>query len=818
MLPRFKVFRVPPSHVLSFGMKENFWEMGDVGPCGPCSEIHYDRVGDRDASQLVNADDPMVVEIWNLVFIQFNREEDGSLKQLPRKHIDCGLGFERLVAVIQNKISNYDTDIFIPIFNAIEKGSKARPYTGKVGIDDVDGVDMAYRVVADHIRTLSIALSDGGRPDNTGRGYVLRRILRRGIRYANEKLSAAPGFFASLVPTIVELLGGTFPELCRDPQAVMDIINDEEKQFLKTLNRGRVLFQRAVDNLQECNVFPGDVAWRLYDTYGFPLDLTQLMAEERGLVVDIAAFENCKQEAVELSSANANKVRDTIDLDVNALSELKRRGLLITDESPKYNYQALPSENEHTMYCFEKCEGIILALRKDKSFFDTLYSGDFGAVILDKTNFYAEQGGQIFDTGILTKVNEEGEFIVTNVQMRGGYTVLVGVVEGKLSVGDTVIQVIDEERRNLIMKNHTGTHVLNFSLRKVIKEVEQKGSLVAPDKLRFDFTSKQALTYEQIKVVEEESQKLIDTNANIFAKNAPLAEARQIRGLRAVFEEAYPDPVRIVSIGIPVEQLLADKNSDMAFNTAVEFCGGTHLHNVGHVGKLVISTEEAIAKGIRRIVALTGPEACRAINRADRLEQRIEEAHNTIINDKSITVDKAQFKAATKKVLELIEEINHSILPYCRKENMRKKARTLQKLIDTLDREAKAAIAKKVQNEVKELDASLNEDTLFTVHIFTKGANGKVLDGALKSMKRTNAVMGFSVNDDTVCASFRLKSRLSDVADKGLKASQWVSEICGLLDGRGGGTATQAQATGNNIDLVEKAAELASDFAKVSLY
>uniref|UniRef100_A0A0R3RRY6 Alanine--tRNA ligase n=1 Tax=Elaeophora elaphi TaxID=1147741 RepID=A0A0R3RRY6_9BILA len=738
---------VPSSHILSFGMKDNFWEMGDIGPCGPCSEIHYDRIGDRDASYLVNADDPMVVEIWNLVFMQFNREEDGSLKQLPHKHIDCGLGFERLVAILQNKLSNYDTDIFIPLFNAIHDGTKVRPYSGKVGDDDVDGIDMAYRVVADHIRTLSIALSDGGRPDNTGRGYVLRRILRRGVRYASEKLSAPPGFLSSLVPTVVNLLGKTFPELCKDPQTVIDIINDEEKQFLKTLNRGRTLFQKAVTGLQGRNVLPGDVAWRLYDTYGFPLDLTQLMAEERGLVVDFEVFEKCRQEAAGISAAHVNKMRDTIDLDVNAISELKNKGIPATDDSPKYEYYALSPEDQQGMYSFKKCEGVILALRKDKIFVNTLNSGDFGALILDRTNFYAEQGGQIYDTGVLTKVDEESEFIVSNVQIRGGYVVLVGIVEGELSVGDKVIQTVDEERRNLIMKNHTGTHVLNFALRKVIGEVEQKGSLVAPDRLRFDLTSKQPLTYEQIRMVEKESQMLIDTNATVFAKNASLAEARQINGLRAVFEEAYPDPVRIVSVGVPIEKLLENKDSDLAVNTAVEFCGGTHLHNVGDIGKLVIIVEEAIAKGIRRVVALTGPEASRAIQRADRLEQRVMEAHNEI-EANHLALDRTQFKAAIKKVLDLIEEVNQSQLPYCRKEIIRKKAKALQKSLDMRGREAKAALADKIQREASELDTSLNDDTLFTVHIFSKGATGKVLDSALKLIKKSDAVMGFSVNDD----------------------------------------------------------------------
>jgi len=279
-------------------MKDNFWEMGDTGPCGPCSEIHFDRIGNRDAAHLVNQDVPDVLEIWNLVFIQFNRESDGTLKALPKKHIDCGMGLERIVSVIQEKSSNYDTDLFTPIFTAIQTVTGARPYTGKVGQEDENGVDMAYRVIADHVRTLTIALSDGGRPDATGRGYVLRRILRRGVRYAIEKLKGKPGIFAQLVHVVVDLLGETFPEVKKDPQSVIDVINEEEAQFLKTLNRGRNLLERTVSKLPANEkTLPGDVAWRMYDTYGFPVDLTQLMCEERNLSIDMNAYEEAKKKA-----------------------------------------------------------------------------------------------------------------------------------------------------------------------------------------------------------------------------------------------------------------------------------------------------------------------------------------------------------------------------------------------------------------------------------------------------------------------------------------------------------------------------------------
>jgi len=321
--------------------------------------------------------------------------------------------------------------------------------------------------VADHIRTLTVALSDGGRPDNVGRGYVLRRILRRGVRFATEKLNAKPGFFASLVDSVVESLGGTFPELCKDPQAVKDVINEEETQFLKTLSRGHKLLDRTIAKLPTgSTVLPGDTAWRLYDTYGFPVDLTQLMAEERGLRVDTDAYEVAKAAAQLASQGTGGSAEDKIALDVHAISELRDRGVPVTNDAPKHNYEA-ESEAPETKYSFKTCQGKVLALRKDKKFVDSVENEECG-VVLEQTCFYAEQGGQIYDEGFLVKANDESiEMKVVNVQIRGGYVLHRGQVEGKLSVGDVVSQQIDEERRKNVMNNHTGTHVLNFALRKV---------------------------------------------------------------------------------------------------------------------------------------------------------------------------------------------------------------------------------------------------------------------------------------------------------------------------------------------------------------
>ena len=484
---------VPEERILPGNMKDNFWEMGETGPCGPCSEIHYDCLGNRDARSLVNMDDPTVVEIWNLVFMQFNREADKSLRSLPKKHIDCGMGLERLVAAIQCKSSNYDTDIFTPILKAIESGvgEGVGPYSGKVGEEDASSgsFDMAYRVVADHIRTLSIALTDGGRPDNVGRGYVLRRILRRGIRFATEKLMAKPGFFASLVDIVVKTLGDAFPELRKDPQAIKDIINEEEIQFLKTLNRGRKLLDREIGKLAGKKVLRGEVAWRLYDTYGFPVDLTQLMSEEFGLTVNMEEYEHCKSQAQLASQGKGGTQDDHIALDVHAINELKdSMNIATTDDNAKYSYEA-SSTDKNANYVFKGCKSKVVALRRNKQFVNTVESGQECGVLLDKTCFYAEQGGQIYDEGFLEKIDDDSvEFKVRNVQVRGGYILHMGTLEGKLAVGDIVSLKIDEIRRKNVMNNHTGTHVLNFALRKALQgsgsEADQKGSLVAPERLR----------------------------------------------------------------------------------------------------------------------------------------------------------------------------------------------------------------------------------------------------------------------------------------------------------------------------------------------
>lgn len=806
---------LPETHILPGNMKDNFWEMGDTGPCGPCSELHYDRIGGRNAAHLVNMDDPDVLEIWNLVFIQFNRESDGILKLLPKKHIDCGLGLERLVSVIQNKRANYDTDFFIPIFKAIEKGTGIRPYSGKVGADDLDGIDMAYRVLADHARTLTIALSDGGCPDNTGRGYVLRRILRRAVRYASEKLNAKPGFFGSLVYSVVELLGHVFPEIKKDPNSIIQLINEEEVQFLKTLSRGRSLLNRTIDKLSDSKIVPGDIAWRLYDTYGFPVDLTQLMCEEKGLIVDMDGYDRAKKESQIISQGKTVGQENLLALDIHAISHLQDNGIPVTDDSPKYNYVPSSTDKE-AVYNFAPCSAKIVALRRNKEFVNEVNSGQECGIILDRTNFYAEQGGQIFDEGYMVKVDDDTvEFLVNNVQVKGGYILHSGKVEGVLKVGDEVSLHIDTERRRLVMNNHTGTHILNNVLRKILgNDADQRGSLVMPDRLRFDFTNKGPMTVQQIKNAEDQIKNIINSNKVVYAKHTSLKDAKKIKGLRAMFDEHYPDPVRVVSVGIPVEELENDPEGPKGYETSVEFCGGSHLHRTGHIGEYVIVSEEGIAKGIRRIVALTGPEASKALNKLSVLENEVNiigsyvKEHNENMNQKEII----------KKIVELTNDISQAQISYWKKDELRMMLKNLKKQLDDKERTAKAATVNQVIERAKEICTD-NKDSKVLVSELKAFGNTKALDAALKQVKQicpSTAAMFFSTDPDAT-KIYCLASVPKNANEKGLLASEWVQSIVNIIAGKGGGKAESAQASGNNISGLDDAMKVAAQFADIKL-
>lgn len=628
-------------------------------------EIHYDRIGGRDAAKLVNADLPDVIEIWNNVFIQYNREADGSLRSLPAQHVDTGMGFERLTSILQNVDSNYDTDIFLPIFEEIRQVTGARPYSGKVGADDADFTDMAYRVVADHIRTLTFAITDGAVPSNDGRGYVLRRVLRRAVRYGRQNLGAELGFFAKLVPIVVKLMGEAFPELLEKQGYVTDIIMDEEKSFSKTLDKGLKEFNKMADKVGEDKVFSASDAHFLYTTMGFPVDLTELMAEERGMSLDKDAFDELmKKEAIISQGGNTGAVSGKdMRMVAEQTSYLVGKGVTNTDDSPKYVW------DQDLEGCNVKALFIGRNETEDNIGFVESITADNGTVglILDKTSFYAEAGGQIFDTGCIK--TPDATVKITSVQPYGQFVLHIGVVEsGTMKVGDTATCSVDYIRRKPIASNHTMTHVLNYALERVLVKdpqsagksvsfnVDQKGSLVDESKLRFDFSWNAQLTTEQLEAVEQLCVERIQKEVPVDAYVAPLGEAQKINSLRAVFGEKYPDPVRVVAVSdAKIPEMLANPQDSQWSEYSVEFCGGTHLTNTKDAEAFVLLSEEGIAKGIRRIFAVTMADAKESMQAAAIFEAKMQVASTLAGDDlesqvKSLTqeLDALQISAAKK--------------------------------------------------------------------------------------------------------------------------------------------------------------------------
>jgi alanyl-tRNA synthetase len=608
---------VADDHILPGDMKDNFWEMGDQGPCGPCSEVHYDRIGGRNAAHLVNMDDPNVLEIWNNVFIQYDRQKDKSLKTLPAQHVDTGMGFERLVSVLQDKTSNYATDVFQPLFARIQEVTEARPYTDKYGADDVDGIDTAYRVIADHIRLLTFAISDGGVPNNEGRGYVVRRVLRRGSRYARKYFNAEIGsFFSKILPALVAQMGEQFPEIVKKQHDVKEILDEEEEAFARTLDRGEKQFEKyaAAAIKTGTKKLSGADVWRLYDTFGFPEDLTKIMAEERDLQLDEAEIRVAEEKAREASKAVKESAHTFAKLDVHQIAELSKIGV--------------PQPNDDGKFSKGDGTGKIQLIYDGKDFLKTTEGLPLDkplGILLDKTNFYAEQGGQVADEGKLL-IDGVAEFKVSDVQVYGGYIVHNGHLSyGTFKAGDEVITEYDELRRHPIRNNHTGTHILNHALREHLgDDINQKGSLVDQDKLRFDFSHKTGVTLPEIKKIEDSSNSYIKQNCKIYAKDVDLDTAKGINGVRAVFGETYPNPVRVVSVGVEIETLLADPTNSEWRKVSVEFCGGTHVEQTGLIKDLIIVEESGIAKGIRRIVAYTGEAAHEVQRQAVEFGKRIE--------------------------------------------------------------------------------------------------------------------------------------------------------------------------------------------------
>ncbi|KAH0539111.1 Alanine--tRNA ligase [Glutinoglossum americanum] len=790
---------VPEDHILPGNMKDNFWEMGDQGPCGPCSEVHYDRIGGRNAAHLVNKDDPNVLEIWNNVFIQFNRESDRSLRSLPNKHVDTGMGFERLVSVLQDKPSNYDTDIFTPLFAKIQEVTGSRPYQGRFGAEDTDGVDTAYRVVADHVRMLAFAISDGGIPNNEGRGYVVRRVLRRGSRYARKYFNATIGnFFSQIVPTLVRQMEDMFPEIKLKETDIKEILDEEEESFSRTLDRGEKMFEHyAIKSTQQnSKKLDGAHVWRLYDTFGFPVDLTRLMAEERGLDIDDKEFENAQAKAKE-ASKGAKKATGVglVKLDVHDLGKLERMGdIPKSDDSFKFERGNITA----------KIKAIYFQKEFLKSTKDIPSDGQLG-LILDKTNFYAEQGGQEYDTGRIL-IDGVAELDVQNVQVYGGYVLHTGYVKyGSLSVDDEVLCEYDELRRWPIRNNHTGTHILNYALREVLGDgIDQKGSLVAEEKLRFDFSHKSAVSDTELQKIEDISTSYIRQNCRVYSKDVPLAVAREIEGVRAVFGETYPDPVRVVSVGVEVDDLLKDVKNKEWRKVSVEFCGGTHVQKTGDIKDLIILEESGIAKGIRRITAVTGEDAHQVQRVAEEFSKRL-----TALENMPFSPEKELLEKQTTMDLNKL-----SISAITKSKFWERFAKIHKQVLEELKGRQKAESKKAIDAMTMHLTHPENQEKQHFVVRLPISANAKALSDAInhvrsKAKDRTVYLFAADEREGKVVHGCYVSETQQHATKGGVSALEWSSVVSTIVGGKAGGKAPTSQGIGNDVAKVDEALGLA---------
>jgi alanyl-tRNA synthetase len=737
---------IDPSHIHKGSKKDNFWEMGETGPCGPCSEIHIDRTPDKSGGKLVNAGTADVIEIWNLVFIQFNRGPDGKLTPLPAKHVDTGMGFERITAVLQGKASNYDTGVFAPIFQAIQRLTKAPAYTGKLD----DHKDTAYRVIADHIRALTFALTDGAVPSNEKRGYVLRSILRRAERFGRQYLDTKEPFLYELVPVVVEVMGAAFPELKRAPDKVVKIIREEEIAFIRNFDRGLELFEKVARRTseRESNIISGDDAFDLHTTYGFFVDITEQMAGEIGMSVDRARFDELMRR---FRDHTGNPRRPAITAITGELPK--------TDDSRKYTHLTTAA----------KVEGWI----QDSTVImhGTLQQDDEAALILERTCFYAEQGGQVGDSGVLH--TETGRFDVTNTQRLGDCVLHIGrVARGQIKAGQPATMEVSSARAHT-MRNHTATHLLNWALRKVLGDhVEQRGSLVDAEKARFDFTHDKPLSAKEIAEIERLVNEKIYADLPVTPVTMPLAEAKKIVGVRAVFGEKYPDPVRVLLIG-------PEKPEEATLEDSVEFCGGTHLNHTGQAGFFKIVAQELVGKGVRRVVAVTGREAVATVQRL-----------SSIVDD-------------------LASRFN------CQPEDLPRRVEVLQEEVKKLQTQLRKGTAS---------DLAGSGDRLLAQAVEANGAKiivGEMPAAPIEQMrqqldrlreKAKSAVVVIGWTDEGKVGLLSLVT--DDLGKKGLHSGKLIGEVAKVVGGKGGGPATGiAQAGGKDAAKLGEALQLARKLA-----
>ena len=707
---------VPADHIINGNKHDNFWEMGDTGPCGPCSEIHLDSRTPEDKAkvpgrELVNKDDPQVIEIWNIVFMQYERKADGSLVPLPMHVIDTGMGFERLVRAMQNKHSNYDTDIFQPIIREEEN------ITGlKYGSDE--NTDVAMRVCADHLRAVAFSIADGQLPSNAKAGYVIRRILRRAVRYAYTFLGQKESFLYKLVPVLVQEMGLAFPELSAQQQLISRVMKEEEDSFLRTLEKGINLFNGAMDELKAHGqtVLDGTQAFRMFDTYGFPLDLTELICRENGYTVDEEQF-NAEMQKQKERARNAAAVE-------NSDWVILREG-----------------EQQFVGYDYSEYECHILRYRKVTQKKNTFYE-----LVLDNTPFYGEMGGQVGDQGVLVSEDETVNIVDTKRENNQSIHIVKALPK---NVEADFMACVDTDKRDASAANHTATHLLDYALKQVLGDhVEQKGSFVSPDTLRFDFSHFQKVTDEELRKVERLVNSMIRADYSLDEhRDTPLEEAKQL-GAVALFGEKYGDKVRVVRFG-----------------PSCEFCGGIHAKSTGRIGMFKIINESSVAAGIRRIEATTGQE-CENLLYA--LEDSVKAIRALFNNAKDL-------KGVIEKYID-----EHVAM---RKDIERMHAEGVNRMKESLLQKARQVNGVTVVSAVVPLPAASVKDLVFGIREKV-GENLVCVIGSADGGKPTLTVM---LSDDMV-------------KEHSLNAGSIVREAAKLIKGGGGGQPNFATAGGKDTD------------------
>ncbi|WGE55730.1 alanine--tRNA ligase [Actinobacillus equuli subsp. equuli] len=731
-----KIVGVPTDHIIRIGdnkgapyASDNFWAMGDTGPCGPCTEIFYDH-GDTFWGGLPGTpeeDGDRYIEVWNIVFMQFNRQADGTMEKLPKPSVDTGMGLERMTAVMQHVNSNYETDIFQTLIKEV---------AGLLNVTDLD--NKSLRVVADHIRACSYLIADGVIPSNEGRGYVLRRIIRRAVRHGN-LLGAKEAFFYKLVPTLATVMGHAGEILTQKQAHIQKTLKAEEEQFARTLERGLALLEDALTKVEN-NTLSGEVAFKLYDTYGFPLDLTADVCRERNITIDEAGFEAEMSAQRERAKASSN-----FGTDYN-------------------NVIKVDGQTDFIGYDNLEAQATVVGLFSNGKAVDTIQSGESAVIILDQTPFYAEMGGQVGDSGLIS--TEICEFTVSDTQKYGQVFGHIGqLTSGSLSIGDKVTAYVEVNRRKAITANHSATHLLHSALREVLGDhVAQKGSLVSEEALRFDFSQSEAITKAQLEEIERIVNRKIRENIQVVIETMNIESAKQ-KGAMALFGEKYGDVVRVVGMT----------------EFSIELCGGTHVQYTGEIGLFKLVSEGAVAAGVRRVEAVTGEKAMNWLHNQQRIIQQSAEL----------------LKADSNSLVEKIQQLQ---------DKAKRTEKELQQLKDKFAAQAGSELAKQA-DQINGVNVIIQK---------LEGVETKSLRTMVDDLKNQfeNAIVVFgSVADDKVNLIVGVTKDLSSKVNAG----ELVSVMAQQVGGKGGGRADMAMAGGSEPQQLDSALKLAQEWIQAKL-